>query len=297
MKQGNLSARVSRRSMLRQSARAAALVALAANYAPLFASSSNRRFKIGACDWSIGKAADVGAFDVARQIGLDGVQVSFGTATDETYLGRPDVQHQYHTAAQRTGVEIASLAIGGLSDVPYKTDARAEIWVSDCVDVLQALKVKVVLLAFFGKGDLTNDQKGTAEVIRRLKKVAPKAEKAGVILGLESWLSAEDTLRVMDGVGSKAVKMYYDVRNSIQRGYDIYKEIRLLGKDRICEFHMKENDCLLGKGPVNFEKVRDAINDIGYEGWMQIESALPPKSEIVECYITNLRLLRGLFAG
>ena len=73
--------------------------------------------------------------------------------------------------------------------------------------------MKVVLLAFFGNGDLVNDEKGVDEVVRRLKKVAPKAEKAGVILGLESWLSAEDTVRIMDRVGSSAVKMYYDVCN------------------------------------------------------------------------------------
>jgi sugar phosphate isomerase/epimerase len=179
--------------------------------------------------------------------------------------------------------------------VPYKSDPRTDAWVSDAVPVMQALGVKVVLLAFFGKGDLVGDKAGTEEVIRRLKKSAPRAEKAGVVLGLESWLSAEDTLHIMDRVGSPAVKMYYDVCNSTDRGYDIYKEIRQLGKERICEFHLKENGCLLGNGPVNFEKVRDAINDIGYEGWMQIEGGLPPKADLVASDTANLKFLRGLF--
>jgi len=160
---------------------------------------------------------------------------------------------------------------------------------------MQALGVKVVLLAFFGKGDLIGDKAGTEEVIRRLKTVAPQAEKAGVVLGLESWLSAEATLRILDRIGSSAVQMYYDVCNSTDRGYDIYKEIRQLGKERICEFHMKENGCLLGKGPVSFEKVREAINDIGYEGWMQIEGGLPPNANLVASYAANLKFLRGLF--
>jgi sugar phosphate isomerase/epimerase len=139
------------------------------------------------------------------------------------------------------------------------------------------------------------DDAGKEEVIRRLKKVAPKAEKAGVILGLESWMSAEDTMRIMDKVGSPAVKMYYDVCNSTDRGYDICKEIRWLGKKNICEFHMKENGSLLGKGKVDLEKVRNAINDIGYEGWMQIEGAVPPKGDMVQSYIANQKLLRQLF--
>lgn len=286
---------LSRRQMLRRTAQAATALTLGAQLAPLLAATEKRRFKIGACDWSIGKLADPASFEVARQIGLDGVQVSLGTAADDMKLRQPAVQQQFKDAARKAGVQIASLAIGELNSVPYKSDPRTEAWVKDSIPVMSAIDVKVVLLAFFGQGDLVGDPAGTAEVIRRLKAVAPPAEKAGVVLGLESWLSAEDTLRIMDQVGSPAVKMYYDVCNSTDRGYDIGREIRRLGKERICEFHMKENGCLLGKGPVNFEKVREAINDIGYEGWMQIEGGLPPKADLVASYAANLKFLRELF--
>jgi sugar phosphate isomerase/epimerase len=281
--------------MLKRSATTAASLALFSPFAPLLAASKQRRFKIGACDWSIGKMASSKSFELARQIGLDGVQVSLGTAADDMKLRKPAVQQEFKSAAQAAGVAIASLAIGELNNIPYKSDPRTEAWVSDCVDVMLALDVKVVLLAFFAKGDLVGDEAGKEEVIRRLKKVAPKAEKAGVVLGLESWMSAEDTMRIMDKVGSPAVKMYYDVCNSTDRGYDICKEIRWLGKKNICEFHMKENGFLLGKGKVNLEQVRDAINDIGYEGWMQIEGAVPPKGDLVSSYIANQKLLRELF--
>jgi L-ribulose-5-phosphate 3-epimerase len=280
--------------MLRRSVTAAGVL-LSGSAVSLLA-REKRRFKIGACDWSIGKRANPASFQLAREIGLDGVQVSLGTAADDMKLRKPEVQAQFKQAALDAGVEIGSLAIGELNSVPYKSDPRAEVWVSDSIDVARALEVKVILLAFFSKGDLSGDAEGTEEVIRRLRKVAPKAEKAGVLLGLESWLSAEDTLRIMERVGSPAVKMYYDVANSTTRGYDILSEIRLLGKERICEFHMKENGRLLGDGPVNFEKVRDAIYDIGYEGWMHIEGAVPPDAPIVESYVANLKLLRQLFS-
>ena len=102
-------------------------------------------------------------------------------------------------------------------------------------------------------------------------------------------------MRIMDRVGSTAVKMYYDVCNSTERGYDVPKEIRWLERKNICEFHLKENGALLGRGKVNFEGVRDAINDIGYEGWMQIEGAVPRGGKLVESYVANLKFLRGLF--
>ena len=265
-------------------------------FAPLFAAEAKPRFKIGACDWSIGKMADPAALEVAKQIGLDGVQVSLGTLANDMHLRRAEVQQRYKDAAKKSGVEVLSLAIGELNNIPYKSDPRTIPWVSDCIDVCRAMGCRVILLAFFHNNDLRNDKAGTDETVRRLKEVAPKAEKAGVTLGVESWLSAEDNMRIIDRVGSPAVKVYYDVANSTERGYDIGKEIRWLGKQgQICEFHMKENGALLGQGRIDFRKVREAIDDIGYRGNMQIEGAVPPGDNLVRSYIQNRKFLQSIF--
>lgn len=285
---------LTRRAMLWRSTQAAVVLSLAPNVAPLFAGPAKRRFRIGACDWSIGKMDDTSAFALAKEIGLDGVQVSMGTAANNMHLREAPVQAQFREAANAAGVAIASLAIGELNNIPYKSDLRTVDWVNDCVDVCQGLGVRVVLLAFFGKGDLRDDQAGTDEVVRRLKLVAPKAEKAGVSLGIESWLSAEQHLKILDRVGSDAVRVYYDLCNSTDRGYDIGKEIRQLGK-RICEFHAKENGALLGQGNIDFKRVRAAMDAIDYSGWIQIEGAVPPGKPILESYQANCRFMRQIF--
>lgn len=259
--------------------------------APLFAAPSGRSFKIGACDWSIGKMADPEALQVAKEIGLNGVQVSLGTADNGMHLRQAQVQERYKDKAAQTGVEIASLAIGELNSIPYKSDPRTIEWVHDSVDACKAMGTTVVLLAFFGNGDLRDDPEGQKEVIRRLREVAPRAEKAGVVLGIESWLSADDHLRIINAVGSPAVRVYYDVCNSNDRGYDIYKEIRQLGS-HICEVHAKENGALLGKGKVDFNKVREALDEIGYKGWVQIEGAVPDGAQMVPSYKLNAAFLR-----
>jgi len=289
------SLQLSRRQMLRQSAQAAAWLGLAAHCAPLFAAPEQRRFKIGACDWSIGKMDNPEAFSVAKQIGLDGVQVSLGTAANKMHLRQPEVQKRCKDAAQAAGLEVASVAIGELNNIPYKSDPRTIAWVSDSIDVCTALGVRVVLLAFFSNDDLRDDQAGVDEVVRRLKAIAPKAEKAGVALGIESWLSADQHLEILDRVGSKAVRVYYDVCNSNDRGYDIYREIRKLGK-LICEFHAKENGSLLGQGKVDFQKVRVAMDDIDYAGWIQIEGAVPPDQPMLESYKANCKFMRAVFS-
>lgn len=257
---------------------------------------SKARFKIGACDWSIGRAGDINAFAVARQIGLDGVQVSLNTSADHNHLRQPDKQRAYKAAAQKAGIAISGLAIGLLNDIPYKSDSRTEQWVQDSVDVADALGVKAILLAFFNNNDLRNDPKGIRVVIDRLKAVAPKAEKAGVVLGIESWLSAPELMAIIEAVGSPAVKVYYDVCNSSVRGYNIFEEIRDLGKSRICEFHLKENDQLLGQGIVDLAKVRQELDAIGYKGWLQIEGAVPKGQPMLESYIENNKTVRSLFS-
>lgn len=286
---------LTRRQMFRRAAMVVGGLALTPSFTQRLTAAERRRIKIGACDWSIGKLADPGAFAVAKDIGLDGVQVSLGTLANDMHLRRAEVQEQYKAAARASGVEIASLAIGELNEVPYKRDPRTVAWVSDAIDVCTALGVRVVLLAFFGAGDLRDDPSGVDEVVRRLKAVALKAEKAGVILGLESWLSAEAHEKIMDRVGSPAVQVYYDVCNSNDRGYDIYAEIRRLGK-RICEVHAKENGALLGQGKVNFPKVRAALDAIGYSGWIQIEGAVPPGKPMLESYRANREFLGRILA-
>lgn len=287
---------LSRREMLRCAVRASLGVGLFSISPPLGAETPERRFKIGACDWSIGKMDDPAAFQLAREIGLDGVQVSLGTEANNMHLRQPEVQARFKQSAKSAGVAIASLAIGELNNIPYKRDPRTVEWVRDSVDVCQALGVRVVLLAFFSNDDLRDDPAGIDEVVRRLKAVAPKAEKAGVSLGIESWLSADQHIEILDRVGSKAVRVYYDLCNSTDRGYDIHKEIRQLGK-RICEFHAKENGALLGQGKIDFKKVRRAMDDIEYSGWIQIEGAVPPGAPILDSYRANCRFMRDIFSA
>ena len=83
--------------------------------------------------------------------------------------------------------------MGILNEVPYATAPETEQWVADGVEVMPKLGVKVMLLAFFSNGDILDRPDLQRQVVRRLKKVAPAAEKAGVVLGVESWLNAETT--------------------------------------------------------------------------------------------------------
>jgi len=283
---------ISRRDVLKSSIGLLSLGCLGAYEA--FAFDATKRFNIGACDWSINELAKVEAIEVGKEIGLDGVQISLGTLDNDMHLRQEKIQQQYKDACKKYGMAIGGIAIGEMNNIPYKSDPRAEQWVSDSIDVAKAMGVKVILLAFFYNGNLKNDVEGTKETIKRLKKVASKAEDTGIILGIESWLSAKEHMEILDAVNSPNIKVYYDVANSNKMGYNIYEEIRWLGKKNICEFHAKENGFLLGQGKIDFQEVRRAIDDIGYEGWVQIESAIPENADMFESYLLNNTYMRSI---
>lgn len=281
---------LSRREMIKSSG------ILLASAAFDFNQSGKPQFQLGACDWSVGRTLNPEAFDRAKEIGLQGIQVSYNTGKDEKGLSVPETLQGIQEASARTGVKVSSLAIGELNRTPYKSQPKTEEWVWNSVDAAKALGVKVILLAFFSDGDLRNDDAGKKEVITRLKKVAPHAEKQGITLGIESYLSAQEQLDIIQAVGSPAVKVYYDFRNSADAGYDIFKEIPMLGKEMICEIHMKENGQRLGEGPLDWPRIAAAVKNIGYSGWMQIEGATPKGADIIECYRHNRKYLEGLFS-
>jgi len=289
--------RITRRRLLANGAGLLAALTVAASCRPLAREAAvkdkARGFKLAVCDWTVGKTTDPASFEVAKRIGIDGVQVDCGRADNDLPLFDADLQRRFLDESLRQDIEIASLAMGVLNNVPYKSDPRAERWVDQAIDAAEALGVNVILLAFFGNGDLRNDKDGVDEVVRRLRQVAPKAQEAGVTLGVESWLSAEQHMDIIERVGSPAVKVYYDVANSNMAGYDIYAEIRQLG-GLICEFHAKDYDDLYGKGSIDFKKVRAAMDDIGYRGWIVMEGTKMPLGVEESCRY-DARYLRGIF--
>ncbi|MBI5770657.1 MAG: sugar phosphate isomerase/epimerase [Verrucomicrobia bacterium] len=268
-----------RRSFLKRAAGGAGALALAALPRSLRAATAARGFKIFACDWTLQKTCNPDAFPLAARIGLDGVQVDFGRVKEGEKtlpLFAEAQQEKILAAAAEHKVAVASLAMGVLNNIPYKSDPLTEAWVRDAVGAMQRMKVRVTLLAFFSKGDLVDDEPGVNEVIRRLKKVAPIAADAGVVFGFESWLKAPQLERILDAVNSPGLRVYYDVGNMQKVGEEVGAAIRRLGRERICEVHLKDYDDLYGKGSMNFPKVRAALDDAGYHGWLGIEGVKTP---------------------
>jgi sugar phosphate isomerase/epimerase len=99
----------------------------------------------------------------------------------------------------------------------FASDTMGQRWLADSIPISKALGARNILLPFFGKGAI-RDRAEMERVGDILKEMAPAAEKAGVVLGLEDTLSAEDNARILDRANSKSVGIYYEVGNSSRGG-------------------------------------------------------------------------------
>jgi L-ribulose-5-phosphate 3-epimerase len=253
--------------------------------------------RIGITDWNLKLGANPDAVPLAARLGFDGVQLSFGRKIIDGRLPLDDsaLIAQYRALASRHSIPIDGTCVDMLHTDGLKNGGPALRWVSDSIRITRTLGTQVLLLPFFGR-QATRTQSEMEYVADALRELAVEAEKAGVILGLENENSAEENARIMERTRSANVRVYYDVGNSTNiGGYDVEHEIRRLGRDRICQIHLKDKSIFLGQGKIQFGPVLRAIRDVGFVGYANLETDFRPGS-LEEDMRTNLAFIRDLEA-
>lgn len=252
-------------------------------------------FRVGITDWSLKLGAKPEAIAFAASLGFDGIQISFGRnpVDGRLPLDDPALLAQYRELSARHHIPLDGTCVDMLHTDGLKHGGPALRWVSDSIRMTHTLGTQVLLLPFFGK-QATRTQPEMDYTADALRDLGAEAEKAGVLLGLENENSSEENARIMERSRSSAVRVYYDVGNSTNiGGYDVEKELRWLGKDRICQIHLKDKPPLLGQGKIQFESIVQAIRDIGYTGYANLETDSRP-GFLEDDLRTNLAYIRRL---
>ncbi len=270
--------------------------AVAATFCSRMDFAKEEKLRIGVTDWNLNLGASPEAVPLAAKLHFDGVQMSFGRKLVDGKMptDNPEVIARYLNLSKQYKIPIDGTCVDKLHDNGLKSDPLGPKWVLDSIRLTKALDTKVLLLPFFGHWAL--ETKGEMDHVGDvLRDLGPEASKAGVILGLEDTISAEDNVRIMERSRSASVLVYYDVGNSTQAGFDVVKEIRWLGKDRICQFHLKDNPHYLGEGNIQFAPIMRAIRDIGFSGYANLETDAPSK-QLEADMRKNLAYVRNLMA-
>ena len=263
------------------------------------APSNPVRVRVGMTDWNLGQRGDITKIALAREIGLDGIQVSVRYPTDgKPTLRDPATQADFKRAALDNGIQICSLAIGnpGKSRLPMHTNPAFGILLVEAVEIAHNLGTNNILLPILGDSHIdVTSQAQVDSFVAMMKEVARYAEKRGVVVALEDWISAEDNIRIVDAIGSEYVGVYYDCHNIVPRVKDIYVEPRMLGK-RIHQIHVKNANMLLSEpgGRVDWPRMAKEFYDIGYRGWYVLETN-SPSNDIIADTRANIEYVKKTF--
>jgi sugar phosphate isomerase/epimerase len=250
----------------------------------------------GIMDNLVPAADETASFLQARDLGLEGVEC--GASREDLRDATNARLSRLKAAKQASGLAIPSLALhhhnrGGVGSDDSNVVAEAKADFDRAIEWAAELGASVILVPFFGNGEITTPEQieRTAAAFREL---CPKAGANGVALCFEGKLAAPEIRALADSVGSPAFGCYFDLANVVWVGLDTPTEIRGLGS-LIKQVHMKEyapdRSCRPGEGQVKYPESAEALREIGYDGWIVLETPSGPP----EAFVSDLAFTKKYF--
>lgn len=233
-------------------------------------------------------------FKVVRQMpGLAGVELQSGLGTPNLH----DLQavRRYKEEANRWGLLVPSLAgVWQQGKSIRSPEARGDL--EHAIRAAELLGSRVILVAAYKEDcpDLSKES-SYGPVVALLSAAAVQAADAGVVLGIETSLDPQGHAKLVDMVGSPAVKVYYDVHNMASYGHSeqAISGIAMLGKHRICQVHVKNQARLIEEpGLIDWAAAFRAFNEIGYEGWYAFETQHKDRQQMLDATERNIAFLQ-----
>ncbi|GAB4024460.1 sugar phosphate isomerase/epimerase family protein [Spirosoma gilvum] len=269
-----------------------------------FATIADRQpYKIAVVDLMILKRQKLGAFQLTKDIGADGVEIDMGglgqRETFDNQLAKPEIRQQFLDKANELNLEICSLAMTGFYAQSFATRPTYQRMIQDCFDTMNAMNVKIAFLPLGVQGDLVKNPELRPAIVERLKVVGKMAKKAGVVVGIETSLDAKGDVALLNEIGSKHILIYFNFSNPLKAGRDLHDELRILGKKRICQIHCTDEDGVwLQNNPrIDMKKVKQTLDDMGWKGWLVIErsrDASDPRN-VKKNFGANTTYLKSIF--
>jgi sugar phosphate isomerase/epimerase len=249
------------------------------------------------------KRQKLGAFKLAAEIAADGVEVDMGGLGDrptfDNRLADPAVREQFLAEAAARGLRICSLAMSGFYAQSFAERDGIDRVVQDTIDTTVAMGAATIFLPLGVRSDLVAHPDLRPAVVARLQEAGRRAADAGVVIGIETALDAAGEVRLLDDIGSPAIRSYFNFANALQNGRDLHAELRTLGADRIRQIHASNQDGVtLEHDPqIDLGAVRQTLDDLDWRGWLVIERSRDAADarNVVGNFGANARHLKRVF--
>jgi len=260
-------------------------------------------FKIGLIDLMLLKRQKLGALPLAKQLGADGIEVDMGglgnRETFDNQLLNDSIRNLFVQKSRELSLPIISLSMSGYYAQSFCGRAHYLKSIEDCIKTMQLIGVNVGFLPLGVQCDLKKNPEVRDSVVARLRVAGSMAQKAGVVIGIETSLSAREEVKLLKEIGSKSIKIYFNFSNPLKEGRDLYSELQVLGRKRICMMHASNKDGVwLENDPeIDMIKVKKTLEKMKWKGWLVIERSRDAKkpSDVKWNYGANVKFMKGVF--
>ena len=217
-----------------------------------------------------------GVFDVAGRLGFDGVELSLSREDLRSGdPGRRAAASRHH--ARDPSPSCSASTTGGIADAnadvaarqprtcaPPSTGRAGSGWARSSFFFMRAQLL----------GEDAFDRCTTA-----FASLCPHAAERGVTLLFRGLLPAREIRLLAERVSSPGFGCYFDLANPLRRGLDSATEIRALGdliRRHIKDIRATPGDVRPGVDRVDFDECARALDEIGYDGWLTLETPTAP---------------------
>jgi len=225
---------------------------------------------------------------LAKKAGFAGFEIAFTEDGDITPKTPEKDLLDIKSFARDNGIELSGLATGlywkynFMSDNAEERKKAVETAVRQ-IETAAILETKNILLLPGSVYESTDYETAWFRSQEEIQKIIPCAGSCNIKIGIENvWnkflMSPMEAKLFVDSFNSDNIGFYLDIGNVILFGYPEHW-IKILGK-RIINVHFKDynraSDCYVDllAGDVNYIGVINALESIGYDGWVNAEMAV-----------------------
>ena len=274
---------------------------------PVLAQQANtlsHRYKVAACDWMMLKRQKLGEFKLSHEIGADGVEMDMGGLgkrdTFDNKLHQVYFQKLFKKTAAEYQIEVPSIAMSGFYGQSFLKHRNYRVLIDDCIKTMQVMGAKIAYLPLGGCGnDWKTDDEQRRRLVSRLHVAGEMAHSEGLVIGIRTGLSAKEDIKLLEQINSEGIQIYFSVQEALDNKRDLYKELKTLGRKRICQIHISETDgvTLPHSKNIDMHRVKEQLDKMGWRGWLVVERSRDAGDvrNVKKNFGMNIRYLKEVF--
>ena len=274
---------------------------------PVLAQQANtlsHRYKVASCDWMMLKRQKLGEFKLSHEIGADGVEMDMGGLgkrdTFDNKLHQVYFQELFKKTAAEYQIEVPSIAMSGFYGQSFLKHRNYRVLIDDCIKTMQVMGAKIAYLPLGGCGnDWKTDDEQRRRLVSRLHVAGEMAHSEGLVIGIRTGLSAKEDIKLLEQINSEGIQIYFSVQEALDNKRDLYKELKTLGRKRICQIHISETDgvTLPHSKNIDMHRVKEQLDKMGWSGWLVVERSRDAGDvrNVKKNFGMNIRYLKEVF--